>query len=208
MGIIEWGIQLILDFISAIGYLGIFILMALESMCLPVPSEVVVPFGGYLAFQGTFDIWGVIIASTLGCTFGSALAYWAGLKGGRPFISRYGHYIRLNESHLDMVEKWFHKWGATMVFITRLLPVVRTFISLPAGIARYRFDKFMVLTTIGSFIWCAALAYLGYALGPAWDSLEDEYKWFTLLVFLALGALFIWWYFDRRRRSRGPGEGG
>jgi membrane protein DedA with SNARE-associated domain len=202
MGIIDWAIQVILDIITAIGYLGIFILMALESMCLPVPSEIVVPFGGYLAYQGTFNFWGVVLASTFGCTFGSALAYWIGLKGGRPFICKYGHYIRLNEGHLDLVEGWFKKWGATMVFVTRLLPVVRTFISLPVGMAKYRFDVFIILTTIGSFIWCLILGYLGFVLGPAWGSLDESYKWLTVIVLLAFGLVFVWWYFDRRRKAR------
>jgi membrane protein DedA with SNARE-associated domain len=167
-----------------------------------VPSEIVVPFGGFLAYQGSYDLILVILASTFGCTFGSAVAYWVGLKGGRPFICKYGHYIRLNESHLDMVEGWFNKWGAPMVFITRLLPVVRTFISLPAGIAKYRFDVFLVLTTIGSLIWCALLAYLGYVLGPAWATLDESYKWFMYAVLIVLGLVFVWWYFDRRKKAR------
>lgn len=202
MGIIEWAIQFILDLINAVGYVGIFFLMAAESACLPVPSEIVVPFGGYLAYQGSFDLLLVILVSTFGCTFGSAVAYGIGLKGGRPFICKYGHYIRLNESHLDMAEGWFNRWGATMVFVTRLLPVVRTFISLPAGMARYRFDVFLVLTTVGSFIWCAILAYLGYVLGPAWETLDSGYKWFMLAVLLVLAVVFLWWYFDRRRKVR------
>lgn len=202
MDIIQWGIQLILDIISAIGYAGIVILMALESMCLPIPSEVVMPFAGWLAYDGTFDLTLVALAGTLGCVIGSVIAYYVGYYGGREFIIKYGRYVRLNEGHLEATERWFKKHGAVAIFVTRLLPIVRTFISLPAGIARYKFLPFITLSAIGSFIWCYILAYIGYVLGPEWQSIEDEFRQFDVIILLVIVGIFAYYLYHRRRKSR------
>jgi membrane protein DedA with SNARE-associated domain len=149
MGIIEWAIELIKQLIDAGGYGGIALLMALESMCIPIPSEIVLPFGGWLAFDGQMNWILVSLAGTIGCVIGSILSYWAGEKGGRAFVCKYGKYLLLNEGHLDLSERWFKKYGTPMIFFSRILPIMRTFISLPAGIAKMDFKNFVVLTTMG-----------------------------------------------------------
>lgn len=209
MDIIQWGIQFITDLISSIGYIGIVLLMALESMCLPVPSEIVMPFGGYLAFLGRsdsllgqFDLFWVAMAGTIGCVLGSTLAYWIGYTGGRTMVLRYGRYVYLSEKHLNAVEDWFKKYGAWAIFVTRLLPIVRTFISLPAGMARYKFTPFIILSAIGSFIWCYFLAYIGYALGDNWETIEGTFRQFQILIVLAFAAVVIW-YIWRHLKKKG-----
>lgn len=201
MGIIEWAFMLIKQFIEFGGYGGIFLLMALESMLLPIPSEIVLPFGGWLAYDGKMDWVLVALAGTAGCIVGSALAYWAGMKGGRAFVCRYGKYILLNEGHLEATERWFKKYGAPMVFITRVTPIVRTFISLPAGMARFDFKKFILLTASGSAIWCFALAYFGYVLGPNWRTIEGWFRQADLLILVFLIAAAIWWVLRRKKRT-------
>ncbi|OPY31060.1 MAG: hypothetical protein A4E32_02044 [Methanomassiliicoccales archaeon PtaU1.Bin124] len=202
MGIIEWGIQFLLDIISGIGYWGIVGLMALESMCLPVPSEIVMPFGGWLAYDGRFDLTLVALAGTLGCVIGSVLAYFIGYYGGRPLICKYGRYIHINEDALATTERWFEKHGALAIFVTRLLPVVRTFVSLPTGIAKYNFWRFVTLSAIGSFIWCYILAYIGYVLGPQWRSIEGSYTSIAIIVVLAVVGIFGYYLYRRRRNRR------
>ena len=202
MGIIEWAIELIKQLIELGGYGGIFLLMALESMCFPIPSEIVLPFGGWLAFEGKMDWILVSLAGTAGCVAGSVVAYWAGMKGGRPFICRYGKYVFLNEGHLDSTERWFKKYGTTMIFLTRVLPIVRTFISLPAGMARMDFKKFIILTAVGSAIWCFALSYIGYALGTNWQTIEVWFRQADILILVAFAALLAWWYMGRKKRLK------
>lgn len=198
MGIIEWGALLIKDIISTMGYPGIVFLMGLESACMPVPSEIVLPFAGWLAYEGQMDVWLISIAGTLGCTLGSLAAYFAGSYGGRPFISKYGKYIFLNESHIEMAEEWFSKYGDKAVFFSRLLPIVRTFISLPAGIAKMDLTRFTILSTLGSFPWCLALAYAGLALGPEWENIIAVFENFQIIVLIGIG-LFVAWYLFRGR---------
>jgi uncharacterized protein (TIGR03382 family) len=206
MGIIEWAIELIKQFIELGSYGGIFLLMALESMCFPIPSEIVLPFGGWLAYDGKLDWIIVSLAGTAGCVFGSALAYWAGMKGGRAFVCRYGKYVLLNEGHLDSTERWFKKYGPSMIFLTRVMPIVRTFISLPAGMARMDFKKFIILTTIGSLIWCFALTYIGYALGANWQTIEVWFRQADVLILVAFVVLAVWWLLRRRKRLKAEKE--
>jgi membrane protein DedA with SNARE-associated domain len=199
MDLISWGIQFLLDVISDIGYWGIVLLMALESMCLPVPSEIVMTFGGWLAYDGRFDLTLVALAGTLGCVIGSVIAYYAGYYGGREFVIKYGRYIHLNEKSLETTERWFAKHGALAVFVTRMLPVVRTFISLPTGMAKYNFWRFVTLTAIGSFIWCYLLAYAGFILGPNWRSIEDSFRGIEVVVVLVVIAMFVYYIYHRRK---------
>ncbi|MDW5562775.1 MAG: DedA family protein [Methanomassiliicoccus sp.] len=208
-GLIAWAVQVIMDLIQATGYPGIVMLMALESMCLPVPSEVVLPFAGALVSLGRLSITGdtlidsllVAVAGTIGCTIGSTLAYLVGLKGGRPFIIKYGRYVRMNEKHLDLAECWFHKYGDWAVFGSRLLPVVRTFISLPAGIARMPFKRFVLLSAVGSLPWCLLLTYIGVVLGDNWESVEALYRPFEIIVVIGIAALIVY-YVWRWRTSK------
>lgn len=203
MDIITWAITIMMDFIAAVGYLGIFLLMTLESMCLPVPSEVVMPFGGWLAFDGRLNAFGVVMAGTLGCTAGSVIAYYIGFYGGRPLVKRFGRYVLLREVHLDAAERWFNKYGDLAVFGSRLLPVIRTFISLPAGIAKMNFPRFVVFSFVGSLIWCFLLTYIGYYLGANWQTIEQYYLPIAILVLVSFSILVVWYFaFRKRKRNR------
>jgi membrane protein DedA with SNARE-associated domain len=156
--------------ISAGGYAAIAGLMAIESACLPLPSEVVMPFAGYLASTGRFHLVLAATAGALGCNLGSTVAYWVGATGGRGFVERWGPYLLLHEGDLDRADRFFARFGGWAVLVGRLLPVVRTFIALPAGIARMPQLPFQLFTFLGSWPWCFGLAYVGYALGSRWDS--------------------------------------
>lgn len=160
----------IVGVISAAGYLGIAGLMALEAACIPLPSEVIMPFAGYLASTGRFSLVLAATAGALGCNVGSTLAYAAGAHGGRPLVERWGRYLLLNPGDLDRADRFFHRFGGPAVLIGRLLPGVRTFIALPAGSARMPQLPFQLYTFVGSRPWCYALAYVGYVLGERWDS--------------------------------------
>lgn len=204
-GIVEWGISVISAIILALGYPGIILLMALESACVPIPSEFVMPFAGYLAFsEHTFDLVGLTIAGTVGNLIGAITAYWIGMKGGRPFVLKYGRYVLLRKRHLDLAERWFEKYGDATTLFSRMLPIIRTFISLPAGMGKMNFKKFVIFTTIGSIPWNFALAYIGFSLGPNW---REIIVWFETLDFvviiavIAIVAFLIWTYFRRNKRK-------
>lgn len=197
IGLVEYGVNLVIQIISFMGYPGIFFLMTLESACIPIPSEIVMPFSGFLVFGGEFDFYAVTLAGTLGCTFGSVLAYYAGLAGGRRFIIRHGRYVLLNEDHLRLAERWFEKYGDKAIFFSRLMPIVRTFISLPAGIGRMNFNKFVVYTFAGSLPWCAALTYVGVKLGENWRAIEGTFH--ILDVFVVIGLIVVLMIYLRRR---------
>jgi LPXTG-motif cell wall-anchored protein len=201
MDIISWGIQFVKDFIGGIGIIGIFLLMTLESMCLPIPSEIVLPFGGWLASEGKLDVFMVGLAGSLGCLAGSMIAYAIGFYGGRPFIVRYGRYVFLKERTIESVECWFKKYGTVAIFGSRLLPVVRTFISLPAGVAKMDFPRFVFLSFIGSVPWCFAFAYAGYYLGQNWESLSEAYNLAIIIVIAAVLILSLWFFYFRRRKK-------
>lgn len=163
--------------ISALGYYGIVLLMGIESACIPLPSEIIMPYGGYLVYSHPqrFSVWGMGVAGALGCVWGSMLAYWAGKFGGRPFAEKYGKYILVRRKDLDKADAWFACHGDAAVFIGRLLPVVRTFISFPAGMAKVHFGRFVIYTFLGSLPWCLALAYAGKVLGAKWDTELKKY---------------------------------
>jgi membrane protein DedA with SNARE-associated domain len=201
MGLVEWGTNLILDWISNMGYPGIVLLMALESACMPVPSEIVMPFAGYLAYQGEMNLWLVALFGALGCTVGSIVAYAFGFYAGRPLILRYGKYILIREKHLNTAERWFEKYGDKATFIARLLPVIRTVISLPAGIAKMNFKKFVFYSFVGSVPWTFMLAYIGYWLGPNWEDIKGVFRGLDVLVVVAAAAIIVWYVF--RLRSNG-----
>jgi len=208
-GLIAWGVELIMGILGFLGLPGVFTLMTIESMCIPIPSEIVLPFAGALVYQGRISVFGdsildmlmVALAGTFGCTVGSAIAYYVGLKGGRPLVKRYGRYIRMNERHLDLAECWFRKYGDWAVFGSRLLPVVRTFISLPAGMACMPFKRFIVLSTIGSFPWCLVLSYMGLVLGENWQTIEDLYRPLEIVVLVGALALVVYYVIRRRQQK-------
>ena len=202
VGLIEFGTTLILDWISQYGYWGIILLMALESATLPVPSEIVMPFAGFLVWeQGVMSLPGVILAGTIGCTLGSIAAYAAGYYAGRPMILRYGKYVLLTERHLVQAERWFARYGSKATFIARLLPIIRTVISLPAGISKMRFKTFVLYSFAGSLPWTAMLAYVGFWLGPNWEEIGSVFRGLDILVVVGAAALIIWYVHAVRKRS-------
>src|SRR5213075_3350141 len=146
--------------ISTLGYAGIMLLMAIESACIPLPSEIIMPFSGYLVYTGRFNIWLVGVAGAFGCVVGSLAAYWVGMYGGRPLIEKYGRFILVSHHDLDLADRWFGKYGEIIVFVSRLLPAIRTFIAFPAGVARMNIPRFILYTFAGSLPWCIALAYI------------------------------------------------
>lgn len=190
--------------VSHYGLLGVFLLMILESACIPIPSEAVVTFAGFLAFKGSMSFWGVVIVATVANLIGSVIAYAVGYYGGRPLIQRYGRYVLLNERHLERSERWFARRGEITVFVTRLLPAIRTFISLPAGIGRMSLGRFMVYTTLGSLPWNYALARAGFALGQHWDQVAHVVKPVTYIAAVLLVVIVVWWWLGRSARTDRP----
>ena len=191
--------------ISKMGYFGVVLLMAIESACIPLPSEIIMPFSGYLVSTGEMNLWGVAIAGAVGCVLGSLVAYWVGMYGGRPFIEKYGRYILLSRHDLDIADRWFAKHGEIIVFVSRLLPAIRTFIAFPAGVARMNLPRFVIYTFAGSLPWCLGLAYVGQKLGEQWDKDDTLKTWFHRFDFLIgiAGALFIiWWVWRHIKHSR------
>jgi len=196
---------LIIATISALGYGGIVLLMAIESACIPLPSEIIMPFSGYLVSRGEMNLWLVGVAGAVGCVVGSIVAYYIGMYGGRPFIEKYGRYILLSRHDLDLADRWFAKYGEAIVFISRLLPAVRTFIAFPAGVARMNMTRFIVYTFAGSLPWCLGLAYVGQKLGEQWDKDETLKTWFHRFDFV-IGIVVVlavsWWIWRHIKHSR------
>jgi membrane protein DedA with SNARE-associated domain len=191
--------------ISALGYGGIVLLMAIESACIPLPSEIIMPFSGYLVSTGELNLWGVAIAGAVGCVVGSLVAYWVGMYGGRPFIEKYGRYILLSRHDLDLADRWFAKYGEVIVFVSRLLPAIRTFIAFPAGVARMNLTRFVIYTFAGSLPWCLGLAYVGQKLGEQWDkdpTLKTWFHRFDFLIGIAGALLVAWWIWRHIKHSR------
>jgi membrane protein DedA with SNARE-associated domain len=187
--------------IGSLGYAGIILAMAIESACIPLPSEVIMPFSGYLVSQGRFTLWGVSLAGALGCTLGSAAAYGVGAYGGRSLILQYGRYVLITPHEIARADRWFAQYGMTATFISRLLPVIRTFISLPAGIARVPFGRFLIYAFLGSLPWSWALAYMGMLLGEHWDRVGSLLHSLDVVIVVGLvagAAWFVWRHWPRR----------
>lgn len=189
--------------ISTLGYGGIVILMAIESACIPLPSEVIMPFSGFLVFDGRFNLWLIALAGAVGCVVGSIVAYWVGMYGGRPLIEKYGKYILISHHDLDLADRWFKKHGDAAIFFSRLLPVIRTYISFPAGIARMRFWHFIAYTFVGSYIWSLGLGYVGLKLGENWEGLKNYFHGadYVILGLIILGIIF-WVYRHVKHRKK------
>ena len=199
--IIGYLFQFISWIIGGTGYTGIAILMAIESACIPLPSELIMPFAGYLVFKGQFNLYIAATAGAIGCNLGSVLAYEVGAYGGRPLVEKYGRYILLSRHDLEMTDRLFHKYGEITIFAARLLPVVRTFIALPAGIARMPRLRFHVYTFLGSWPWCFALAYAGMKLAENWRTLGVYFHRFDAVIgvlLLAGIAWFLWTHWRNR----------
>jgi len=187
--------------ISHLGYPGVFLLMALESACIPIPSEFIMPFSGFLVATGQMNFWVVVLLGSVGNLAGSWLAWWVGHKGGRPLVEKYGKYILLSHHDLDAADRYFQKYGQNTVLFTRLMPIVRTFISLPAGISKMDFKKFSLYTFIGVIPFTAALTYAGVKLKENWAGLQPYFHKFDLVIAAAI-VLFLVWYIIRHLRRK------
>lgn len=197
----------VVEVISAAGYLGVVLLMAVESACIPLPSEIIMPFAGYLVSVGRFSLIGAATMGALGCNVGSTVAYFVAAKGGRTAIERWGAYVLVRPVELDRAERFFARYGAVTVFAGRLLPVVRTFIAFPAGLARMPMLKFQIYSFLGSWPWCFGLAYVGMLLGARWNSDPTFRQFFhdfdavIAAILLAGFALFVWTRWRETARS-------
>ncbi len=194
--IIDFLANLVILIIDKIGILGIFLLMLVESCGILMPSEVIMPFSGFLVYDGKLNFWLVSFIGAFGNLIGSLLAYWVGYKGGRPLIEKYGKYILISKYDLDLADKWFTKYGEITVFVGRILPVVRTFISFPAGIAKMNLKTFSIYSFVGAFIWSALLTYAGVKMGANWEMIREKLHNFDLAIVIFL-AVFIFWYIYR-----------
>ena len=193
--------QFVITVISGLGYAGVFLAMAIESACIPLPSEIILPFTGYMVFKGHFGLWQATLAATLGNLFGALVAYYVGVWGGRPFLIKYGHYFFIKERELAWTERLFAKHGEMTVFVGRLLPVVRTFISLPAGIARMNPVKMALYTVLGALPWCFALILVGKKLGENWNGLKPLFHRLDIIIggIIVLGLGYWLWHRMKRR---------
>lgn len=187
--IFEWMINLV----SSLGYPGIFFAMSIESAGFPMPSELVMGIAGFLVYSETMDIWLAGFAGALGNITGSSFIYFIGLKGGRPVIKKYAKSLQITEERFAKVEKWFSKWGDELVFFCQMIPIVRTFISLPAGILRINYLKFITYNFTGAFIWCTGLIYISSQLGEQWKRLGELIKYveYALWIILVITCLYF-----------------
>ncbi|MCD6310678.1 MAG: DedA family protein [Candidatus Eremiobacteraeota bacterium] len=199
--ILAWLTGIVMAIINTLGYWGVMIASALESACIPLPSEIIFPFSGYLVSSGHFTFWAVIFWGMIGQILGSLLAYWVGIVGGIPLLRRYGKYILIREKEIDHAHAWFERYGEAAVFFGRLLPVVRTFISLPAGIARMNIWKFLVYTALGCLPWLIALTYAGVLLGDHWVDIKKFFIEFKTFVIAGLLILLAWWVWSHLRKN-------
>ncbi len=188
IGILENLSNFGISLIQSLGYWGVFIGMTLESACIPLPSEIIMTFSGYVVWQGNTNmtLLGITLVGAVANLFGSLIAYYVGLIGGRPVLEKYGKYILITHSNLERADKWFEKYGYEAVFISRMLPGIRTFISLPAGIAHMDIKKFIIYTFIGSLPWTFALGYIGVLLGPHWDLIESYFHILDIVVIIGV----------------------
>jgi len=189
------------NIVSHLGYPGVFLLMALESACIPIPSEIIMPFSGFLVTTGQFNFWAIVIVGSLGNLAGSFLAYWIGYTGGRSLVEKYGRYILLSQRDLESSDRFFRKYGQSTVFFSRLLPVIRTFISLPAGIAKMDSKKFLLYTLAGCIPFTALLTYAGLVLKENWDALSPYFHKFDLIIGLLIILVVIWFIFRHLKRK-------
>jgi membrane protein DedA with SNARE-associated domain len=211
----QFVIPFLTSLFDAVGYLGVTIAMAIESAMIPLPSELILPFAGFLVSDsgkieplthGAWGFWAVVVAATIGNTIGSLIAYAIGAWGGRPFLQRYGKYLLIRPHEIDTAERFFARYGSATAFFSRLLPVVRTFISFPAGVARMPLGRFIAYSTAGAFVWSAILVYAGTLLGASYADIRHALQPFDTLIavaFVALVVLFIWWRLGRPGWRRG-----
>lgn len=202
--IIDFLAAIVVAIITKVGYFGVFVLMMLESCGIPMPSEVIMPFSGFVVVQGKMLFWLIVVFGTLGNLVGSWLAYWIGYRGGRPLVEKYGKYIFISHHDLDLADKWFARYGESIVFFSRLLPIVRTYISFPAGISKMDFKRFTYYTFAGAFLWTTLFAYLGVKMGSNWELIRQKLHNFDLsigIVIVVLLALYIYRHVKNSKKS-------
>jgi membrane protein DedA with SNARE-associated domain len=208
-------VEFLTNLLQTIDWFGVVVIMALESANIPIPSEVTMPLSGWMLVQAKgLSAWQAIwlggLWGGLGCTLGSVISYWLGMWGGRPLVERYGKYILVHEEDLEKADRWFARWGDWASFISRLLPIVRTFISFPAGVARTHFGRFTVLSFIGSFIWCGLLAWGGYHFGEHWEELRAIMRPFDIpiaIVIVAALAYYVYHHIQKGKKKHPAVEG-
>jgi membrane protein DedA with SNARE-associated domain len=205
MGLTESLVNFIVNFIGSTGYISVVILMALESMVAPVPSEAVMPFAGFLIVDGRFSFPWVIFFSTLGSIIGSLISYYVGAYGGRPIVEKFGRYLLLDKHHLDLAEKYFNKRGDITILICRFIPVVRHLISIPAGMGKMNLLKFIVYTIVGAAIWNAFLAYVGFVLKTNWSEVMKYSHIIDIVVLAAIiiaVSYYVYRFYKNKRSTR------
>ena len=202
--IIELVSNFAINIIGSLGYWGVFIGMTLESACIPLPSEVIMPFAGFAVSEGKMTLLGITLVGTLGNLLGGLIAYFVGLKGGRPFLEKYGKYVLISHSKLDQADHWFEKYGHEAVLISRMLPAIRTFISLPAGIARMDLKKFTIYTFLGSLPWTFALAYIGVQLGPHWELIKGYFHILDIIVAIGIIGVIAYLIYKYKKTNKRP----
>ena len=210
--------QIVIPFLNglygAVGYLGVLLAMAIESAMVPLPSELILPYAGFLVSdpsqvepltRGPWSFWIVVVAATIGNTIGSLVGYAIGAWGGRPFLERYGKYLLIRPHEIELADHFFQRYGAATAFFSRLLPIVRTFISFPAGVARMPIGTFVAYSTAGAFLWSMLLVFAGVQLGANWVEIRHALQPFDLLIAVAVVAFvvfFIWWRLGMPGRPR------
>ncbi|MBI2675084.1 MAG: DedA family protein [Candidatus Aenigmarchaeota archaeon] len=199
--VIEFAFELAQSLMQQMGYLGVFLLMALESTAFPMPSEAVMPLAGYLVSKGVFDFWTASAAAAFGSIFGSLISYLIGMKLGRIFFEKYGKYFFIRKHELEWTDKWFRRHGGVTVFAGRFMPVVRHLISIPAGIARMDIRKFLLYTFAGAFAWNTILLYAGLWFGERWKLIYDYAKTIDILIAAGIIAAAVWFFIGHRRKK-------
>ena len=202
MSLVAWLTDAVLEMISTLGYPGVFVLMLVEGILTPIPSELIVPFAGYLAAEGEMNLLVVIAVGTAGAAIGNSVAYYIGYRLGRPLIQRYGRYVWLDEGDIMLAERWFARFGDVGVLLGHAVPGVRSIISFPAGIGRMRFRNFVVFSTMGALIWTTVLASVGYVLMDEWRRIADTTANIDLYVVVATLAVIVGYLYWNKKRSR------
>jgi membrane protein DedA with SNARE-associated domain len=195
-------VEFIMSIISTMSYPGIFFLMILESALIPIPSEIIMPFSGFLASTGKLNYIGVVLVGSFGNLVGSILTYYLGINVGRKVILKYGKYIFFKKKHLELTENLFNKYGDRVSFVGRLLPGIRTYVSLPAGIGKTKFTKFVIYTFTGSIIWNSMLTYVGMKLGSNWKNIDKYSIYLDIAAVIAIAVFLIWFLYNSRRKSK------
>jgi membrane protein DedA with SNARE-associated domain len=191
---------------DAIGWPGVVFLMAIESACIPFPSEIIMPLAGWFLVDSPAELFIAAFYGALGNLIGSLVAYYAGLWGGRPFLERYGRWVLITPREINQADRWFARYGEITVFASRMLPVIRTFISLPAGIARMNIWRFSILSFLGAYPWCLGLAWAGYLLGENWEDISDYLRPVSIPIAVAVMLFAVWFVYRRVREIWGQGR--